>query len=163
MNLLQTHKLDFHSTFRTLCSFRPSLLASESEAGLKGFVASLVNNSHEAHTDDVDFTRDWCAWLAKYAERVENEMDSGAWAAGENGEQKDKLWEKREKEMRRANPRFILRQWVLEEIIKRVQDDIPTGQRALAKVHEVSPINRRISIKFSVLTTRCYASGIDGS
>ena len=39
--------------------------------------------------------------------------------------------------MLHANPRFVLRQWLLEEIIKRVQDDTATGKRALAKVHEV--------------------------
>jgi len=47
-------------------------------------------------------------------------------------------WEgRREEEMRGANPRFVLRQWVLEEVIKRVDEDWESGKGILAKVLEV--------------------------
>ena len=47
------------------------------------------------------------------------------------------VFENRENEMCRVNPRFVLRQWVLEEIIQRVEDPA-SGKRALAKILEVS-------------------------
>ncbi|KAL5486061.1 hypothetical protein ACEPAI_7105 [Sanghuangporus weigelae] len=155
LTLLERHKLDFHSTFRTLCSFRPSLLASDDSEDLKSFITRIAANSHEIQADDVDFVRDVTEWLAKYAERVEDEVNDGAWArsSGEseskvqngavvNGQKREqeeeKVWKEREAEMRRVNPRFVLRQWVLEEIIKRVQEDVPSGRRALAKMHEMA-------------------------
>ncbi|KAH8118049.1 UPF0061-domain-containing protein [Phellopilus nigrolimitatus] len=135
LSLLQTHKLDFHSTFRRLCAFRPSLVSAGSSGELDAFIASLAKKSPETSLGDADAARDWHAWLAKYAERVDRE--AGIWAEG--SEDPRKTWERRERAMRRANPRFVLRQWVLEEIIKRVQDDPgETGKRALAKVHEMA-------------------------
>ena len=43
-------------------------------------------------------------------------------------------------EMRAANPRFVLKQWVLEEVIRKVESDPGTGKRVLAKVLQVSSI-----------------------
>ncbi|EJD39093.1 UPF0061-domain-containing protein [Auricularia subglabra TFB-10046 SS5] len=54
---------------------------------------------------------DMRAWLSTYAVRREDDAEP----------------------MLEANPRFVLRQWVLEEIIKRVEDDALSGRRALAK------------------------------
>ena len=149
---MQDYKLDFHSTFRQLCSFRPSSLSSnesESTEELKGFIEKLAANSHEAKADDVELTKDWCSWLSLYAERIEKEVDSGIWNTKDTSTSSEKgiseinvdedVLGKRENEMRRANPRFVLRQWVLEEIIKRVEEDPDSGKRALAKVHEVGP------------------------
>ena len=36
-----------------------------------------------------------------------------------------------------ANPRFILRQWLLEEVIKKTEKDSLSGRRVLAKVLHV--------------------------
>ncbi|KAI5115199.1 hypothetical protein M0805_009632 [Coniferiporia weirii] len=137
LNLLQTHKLDFHGTFRRLCFFRPTFLSSDSTDGLRAFVASLAGNSFELQADDVDATKDWCEWLTKYAERIDREIEANVWSQDTGGTPGD-MWERREREMRHANPRFVLRQWLLEETIKRVQDDVGTGKRALAKVHEMA-------------------------
>lgn len=47
-------------------------------------------------------------------------------------------WEReRETYMRNYNPRFVLRQWVLEEVIKICGQDPTKGKRILAKVMEV--------------------------
>ena len=43
----------------------------------------------------------------------------------------------REKEMKGVNPRFVLRQWLLEEVIKKVEMDSDSGKRVLAKVMHV--------------------------
>jgi len=73
---------------------------------------------------------DWKKWLEGYATRIESDADE--WAP--DG---DKWVEKRHEAMRGANPRFLLRQWVLEEVIKKVESDWKTGRRVLAKVLEV--------------------------
>lgn len=44
----------------------------------------------------------------------------------------------REKEMKNVNPRFVLRQWLLEEVIERVERETQSGKRVLAKVMHVS-------------------------
>ena len=67
-----------------------------------------------------------------YAKRVIDEKDE--WV--KEGEAEG--WERRrEEEMREANPRFVLRQWVLEEVIKKVDEDWESGKMVLAKVLEV--------------------------
>jgi uncharacterized protein YdiU (UPF0061 family) len=86
-------------------------------------------------SDTSEAAKSWVPWLYKYAARL-TEEEVGAW----NGD-----WDKREEEMRKANPRFVLRQWVLEEIIQRVKNDGESGKRALAKIHEV-----RVSVLVAV-------------
>ncbi|TFY52212.1 hypothetical protein EVJ58_g10140 [Rhodofomes roseus] len=73
---------------------------------------------------------DWRAWLRKYGARIESER--GEW--GRDGTDVDA---ERTREMRGANPRFVLRQWVLEEVIKHVERDVDSGKRLLAKVLQV--------------------------
>ncbi len=125
LRLLQTQKLDYPSTFRRLTTFRTSLVSDKSRShDLDTFISSLYSASFEVDKEEAQ--KEWRAWLIVYAERVEKE--SGLWKGGE---------EEREKTARGVNPRFVLRQWVLEEIIKRVQTDPESGKRALAKVHEV--------------------------
>lgn len=74
----------------------------------------------------------WKNWLKAYAERINTEISGGLWGAAE------KAKEERKEEVRLANPRFVLRQWVLEEVIQRVERDSTSGKRVLAKVMHVS-------------------------
>lgn len=73
--------------------------------------------------------KEWVEWLKIYSKRIEEERDEwseyGDWILA------------REQAGRNANPRFVLRQWVLEEVIKKVEDDHVSGKRLLAKVLEV--------------------------
>jgi len=65
-------------------------------------------------------------WFEKYAERILSERDE--WATGDD-------WDtEREKAAKGANPRFVLRQWVLEEVIKKVEGDAESGKKMLGKV-----------------------------
>lgn len=189
LDIMETHKLDFHGTFRTLSTFRPSLLSSISEPGapvpqpndgtigpvyllpsliiplirlfliifasatgeplnasgaekekasaaqdapptLETFVAQLLSwtpNNSALNYDQA--TQDWLNWLDKYALRIKSERV---------------LWDpvdvdkEREIAAKKANPRFVLRQWLLEEVIKRVEADTESGKRVLAKVMHVS-------------------------
>ena len=55
----------------------------------------------------------------------------------EHGTLRNVLDAARERAARAANPRFVLRQWVLEEVIKKVEEDMDNGKRILAKVLQV--------------------------
>lgn len=76
---------------------------------------------------------EWIQWLSVYATRIEK--DASEWKKlAKDGED----WlSVRHESMRQSNPRFILRQWVLEEVIAKVEQDHVSGRRILAKVLEV--------------------------
>ena len=78
----------------------------------------------------------WKDWLEKYATRIESEKEEWV-SASLDGD-----WQaQREKDARLANPRFVLRQWVLEEVIAKVEADAQNGRCVLAKVMQVSSID----------------------
>ncbi|KAI0749960.1 hypothetical protein C8Q80DRAFT_656772 [Daedaleopsis nitida] len=128
--LMDDHKLDFHGTFRRLCSFRPSLASADSDsdagdADLRAFVDSLLTLTPEPERlDRIKAHSDWLDWLLRYATRIESERDLWTGSGGD-------VDAAREKEMRAANPRFVLRQWVLEEVIQKVETDVESGKRIL--------------------------------
>ena len=80
-----------------------------------------------------------------------SKLNNGAHALnGSNGEVHETLWEHtREEAMKSVNPRFILRQWILEEVIAEMEEagleDIPRARRALARVLHVSGIQLNTS------------------
>ena len=76
----------------------------------------------------------WKRWLEKYAARIEAEKD--AWV--DDDTTAFNLDESREREAKAANPRFVLRQWVLEEVIGKVEKDSKSGKRVLAKVMQMA-------------------------
>lgn len=122
------HRLDFHLTFRHLTRFQPALLSSSDT-----FIDTLLRFTS---TGDVpereDASTQWKNWLEKYAARIESEKEEWV-SASSDGE-----WQaQREKEARLANPRFVLRQWVLEEVIEKVEADAQNGRHVLAKVMQV--------------------------
>jgi uncharacterized protein YdiU (UPF0061 family) len=138
LDIMAEHKLDFHATFRKLSFFKPSLLTSPAPSAdpnpnqnvLEKFISDLLNLSPEGRSmDHTKATNDWMAWLEKYARRILSERDE--WTAGED-------WDsEREKAAKAANPRFVLRQWVLEEVIKKVEIDAESGKKILGKVLQV--------------------------
>jgi uncharacterized protein YdiU (UPF0061 family) len=80
--------------------------------------------------DHAKATSDWMAWFEKYSERVLSERDE--WSP------EDANWDaEREKASKAANPRFVLRQWALEEVIKKVEEDAESGKKILGKVLQV--------------------------
>jgi serine/tyrosine/threonine adenylyltransferase len=129
------HKLDFHATFRKLSFFKPSLTSvsdpNPNQSSLEKFIADLLSLSPEARSMDyAKATNDWMAWFEKYSERILSERDEWPLEDGDwNAE--------REKAGKGANPRFVLRQWVLEEVIKKVEEDAESGKKILGKVMQV--------------------------
>ncbi|KII92528.1 hypothetical protein PLICRDRAFT_37296 [Plicaturopsis crispa FD-325 SS-3] len=125
LDLMANRKLDFHGTFRALCAFSPSLLSGDTTHADK-FIASILGRSpaSTSERDDLQAAQDLRHWLEAYAARIESER--AEWP--ENAD------EARAVAMRGANPRFVLRQWVLEEVIARVEKEPSSGKRVLAKV-----------------------------
>lgn len=72
----------------------------------------------------------WKTWLQRYAERIRS--DEPEWTSSSD-------WlDEREKVMKQANPRFILRQWVLEDVIAKCEKgDLGQSRAVLAKMLEV--------------------------
>lgn len=195
---MQAHGLDFHSTFRTLCAFRPEHLEDSEEelsgkgkqTGVKDGYAKLLKEVEnpiscampsgdalagaDAATAPVapeaesvaqltvdhqpkpesestpsplvsllnqltppelvpaysreNACRAILAWLEKYAVRILEDQDEG-WTPGGLAD--------RERTMRTVNPRFVLRQWVLEEVIAGLEKDAEKGRSVLVKALEV--------------------------
>lgn len=129
LELMERHKLDFHSTFRTLTSFRPSVLGDE--GALQKLVSKLLAATPDSDKlDHTAATAEWLMWLEAYARRIEDEKAEWSGVTDVDSE--------RERETKLANPRFVLRQWVLEEVIAKVERDADSGKRVLAKVMHVS-------------------------
>ncbi|KAI6108204.1 hypothetical protein F5141DRAFT_1121519, partial [Pisolithus sp. B1] len=134
LDMMENHRLDFHGTFRKLAFFRPNILRGDDGSGataLEGLIAELLKGTPEPERLDTGkATEEWLAWLETYASRIESEKTSGEW-----GEEFDEL---RERAALAANPRFVLRQWLLEEVIKKVEGDPVTGKHVLAKVMQMA-------------------------
>ena len=132
LDLLEEHGLDFHSTFRKLSAFRPGHIQDSGEK-LDGFISYLLESTpRPEQLDRVKASADFKAWLTKYSDRILEEREE--WGPISQ-EEIDAL---RQKEMDGVNPRFVLRQWVLEEVIEKVEKDAVSGRRVLAKVLKVS-------------------------
>jgi len=128
LDLMEEHSLDFHSTFRGLSVFRPDYIQGGEEK-LNAFVSHLLGSAPRPEKlDRAKASTDLRAWLTKYSNRMLEEREE--WD-GSSQEEIDAL---REKQMKAANPRFVLRQWVLEEAIAKVEKDAASGSRVLAKV-----------------------------
>ncbi len=117
LGLLDTHAMDFHSAFRSLCFFQPSMLTDEARTA--DFLARMASGIPDAdkRTAANDALR---PWLKAYAARISAEQP--AWEEHARGSATDATWETaRCTEMRTHNPRFVLRQWLLEETIAKLE------------------------------------------
>jgi len=98
---------------------------------LEAFIGGLLQGTPEP--DQLDYARatgQWLGWLEKYANRIDREASE--WAAEPDYDAA------RERTAKAANPRFVLRQWLLEEVIKKVETDPTTGKHVLAKVLQMA-------------------------
>lgn len=132
LDLLERYDLDFHSTFRTLSNFKPSLIEDvpAPSQDLQRFVNKILEVSPSPKVNDSAAMQDFISWLRGYAERIKSER--------EYWEEAEDIDVSRENEMKSVNPRFVLRQWLLEEVIEKVEKDSQSGKRVLAKVMHVS-------------------------
>jgi hypothetical protein len=135
--------------FMTLC--RPSS-SSQSAAPDGDSTSSQPDASMEEQRQRDAAHSAWVEWFKMYAGRVVQSEEVSAWetsaAAAEMADQQ--TWQdKRKGSMLSANPRFVLRQWVLEELIKDMEDALSSGdergrrdaRKRLNAVMEVSDIS----------------------
>ena len=128
LDIMSDHKLDFHATFRRLACFRPVMVEETNSGAFDQYISGILSLTPEPdRLDDIRARSDLKAWLRQYAQRIQSER-------GEWGEEPDA---EREKASRNANPRFVLRQWVLEEVITAVEQESNSGKKILRKVLQV--------------------------
>lgn len=144
LDLLQTHELDFHTTFRNLSFFRPSSTAPDD--AIAAVTNSLFDLQKRSAASDA-----LKSWLEAYSIRVLSEESS--WSS-EMPAGNDWL-STREESMKSYNPRFVLRQWVLEELIakcdknqseERGEAGLTESRALLAKILEVCLITVSIFV-----------------
>ena len=135
LELFERREVDYSSTMRRLAWFDPEIMAADRSADLQAFLLTLETTSQCAKPGESgDTSNPWTGWFGKYASRINEEKDR--WA--ESATSSELSWlEKRKASMLESNPRFILRQWLLEEVIAKVEKDTASGRRVLAKVLEV--------------------------
>ncbi|PFH53087.1 hypothetical protein AMATHDRAFT_138210 [Amanita thiersii Skay4041] len=130
LDIMEEYKLDFHSTFRTLSNFRPSMLtpSQDKEDGspeLHHLISRILAVTSEPEgLDHSKATGDLLQWMDKFSQRIGDEREE--WG--------DDMEVERVKAAKAVNPRFVLRQWLLEEVIGKVERDVDSGKRVLAKV-----------------------------
>ncbi|KAK8864677.1 hypothetical protein IAR55_001929 [Kwoniella newhampshirensis] len=128
LSLLHAHSLDFHTSFRQLSSFNPTrayeptYIAEFTSNFVRSCSTSLPSDASEAAERAIS------SWLKVYAARIQLEEEVSAWnEAGSN----------REKEMKSVNPRFVLRQWVLEEVIEKMEKSLMGAYTSIEAKEEV--------------------------
>lgn len=114
LQIMQDIELDFHKTFRQLTIFRRELIKDipsvvvdfddERYTAIREFIQPLMPKKFYDTLKDEAKDR-WISWLRKFAERIEEDGISD---------------EERIAASQKVNPVFVLRQWVLEEVIERV-------------------------------------------
>ncbi|KAG8988795.1 hypothetical protein FRB90_002532, partial [Tulasnella sp. 427] len=151
--LMEKYSMDFHATFRRLTTFRPSWMAprtpdmplgNDSADPLDGFLQALLPSDEGRTIDLPAATKDWLEFLQVYAARINLPEERAAWKDSIDTEDdstpsdSSQRWEAaREAYAKQYNPRFVLRQWVLEELISKLQNEAKdAGNRDLEKPTE---------------------------
>ncbi|KAK8861937.1 UPF0061-domain-containing protein [Apiospora arundinis] len=113
LDTMESLELDFHHFFRRLSSLKVAHLdtqeAREVKAGLffhKEGLAGVAGANEEAGRKRVG------EWLGKWRTRILEDWGS-----------EDAADEERRAEMKKVNPNFVPRGWILDEIIRRVEKD----------------------------------------
>ncbi|KAM0786493.1 hypothetical protein ACM66B_001951 [Microbotryomycetes sp. NB124-2] len=103
LDLMALHSLDFTNTFRLMSQFP----GSTSDPVYEAFIEQLLPAASATNTTTLPPTArdDWRTWFNKYADRLSQEPSFHDHTS-------------RRRRMNAVNPRFTLRQWVLEETIK---------------------------------------------
>ncbi|KAL9126113.1 MAG: hypothetical protein Q9217_004787 [Psora testacea] len=111
LDTLEALELDFNHFFRRLSSIKLADLGTENQrkdkAGIffhKEGIPATAGVSEEVGRERM------ASWLLRWSERIKQD-----WGTNPRAD------EEREREMKKVNPKFIPRSWVLDEIIKRVE------------------------------------------
>ncbi|GAA5860929.1 hypothetical protein JCM3774_003191 [Rhodotorula dairenensis] len=115
LDLLALSELDFTASHRLLSQF-VSTSDSSFERFLDAFLPASTVVDPTGSTKWINARSDWTGWFKSYEDRLASDAEG------------DKLTSpaERRRRMNRVNPRFCLRQWVLEETIRKC-DREPDG------------------------------------
>ncbi|WVF71172.1 hypothetical protein IAT40_005970 [Kwoniella sp. CBS 6097] len=121
LNLLQAHSIDFHTSFRLLSSFKPAQAIANNTGYLDTFVSDFIKQTTTSRpADSIGPAQEaFKGWLRTYASRASSEAEKAAYTYAGNSDEEFEA--ARSKEMKAVNPRFVLRQWVLEETISKME------------------------------------------
>ena len=160
LTLLHSHSLDFHASFRLLTQYKPTS-DDPSHSEMAPFLEGIESVMPAAYPSGVsDAQEAFIPWLKAYATRVNHPEEQAAWEdfvlESENGnstglsveerfgprKELDGWRDKRQEQMRRVNPRFVLRQWVLEDTIGKLEscgpEDVDEARQTLCRVLDMS-------------------------
>ncbi|KAG5917722.1 hypothetical protein E4U61_002458 [Claviceps capensis] len=113
LDTLETYELDFNHFFRRLSHIQLSDLASHAACKEK---APVFFHKEGVHREDE--AKEWLAkWLGKWRARVIEDWKDD----GENVS--DARDQERQQAMKRVNPNFVPRGWILDEVIRRVEKE----------------------------------------
>lgn len=88
--------------------------------------------------------RDVKEWLKKYAEKIEHDRET---SSKENTSQAHDQIKMRREAMKKVNPRFILRRWVVDEMANRMKE-VKGGERRKI-LNEVLAVSGSFMLDFS--------------
>ncbi|KAG6083395.1 hypothetical protein E4U15_002002 [Claviceps sp. LM218 group G6] len=113
LDTLETYELDFNHFFRRLSHIQLSDLASHADCKEK---APVFFHKEGVHREDE--AKEWLAtWLGKWRARViEDWKDDGEDVSHARDQE-------RQQAMKRVNPNFVPRGWILDEVIRRVEKE----------------------------------------
>jgi len=137
LDMMETQRLDFHGTFRRIAFFRPGM--RDNSEKMETFVKGILSGTPDPDRMDYrEAANEWLDWLDQYSARIESERQGKEWAGVADFDSA------RQDAATSANPRFVLRQWVLEELIKKVEGDRDSGKRIMAKVMQVNSFHQLV-------------------
>lgn len=108
LNIMEAHSLDFHHFFRRLSSIR--LVDLETSDQRKDVATRFFHAEGVTSGTESDARERIAKWLEQWKARVQED-----WGSSQEDE------EKRIEAMKKVNPNFVPRSWVLDEVIQRVE------------------------------------------
>lgn len=110
LQLLDDYQLDFNRTFRLMCQFK-----STDDAHFGRLLELMLPRESIPAFLQEQAKPTWTQWFKTFEERISASEKAGGLDVNT-----------REQRMQAANPRFVLRQWVLEDTIARLRNDKDT-------------------------------------
>ena len=118
LDTLEALELDFNHFFRRLSSVKVADLKTEEQRKEKAAIFFHSEGmTKTSNVDEASARERVASWLSRWVDRVKQD-----WGSSQD--------EEREVAMKRVNPKFIPRSWVLDEIIQRVEHQ---GERDVIK------------------------------
>ncbi|ODN97965.1 hypothetical protein I350_07602 [Cryptococcus amylolentus CBS 6273] len=118
LSLLHDHRLDFHSSLRTLAYFDPIKASSDSEEGdyLPDFARRLLQEAGRGKGTHEDKIKELEKWLAEYATRAGTAQERAAWSSSSSDFLPTRL-----ASFLSFNPSFVLRPSILSSLGEKVE------------------------------------------